>query len=112
MQDAKSCNASNSYYLDGFWLNGARWVAKHNSIDEIQNNYTHSTKLPVIHMAIQKFDGSKLGAEAVVGKLIKGKNILSGMGKSIKKPNITACNQVLVPMYVMELRNRSHSYMD
>lgn len=64
MLDTKMCQTTNSYYLEGFWLNGARWIAKENSIDEIQNDWDHSTKLPMFHLMIEKHDGSKLGAGA------------------------------------------------
>lgn len=84
MLDTKAASASNSYYLDGFWLNGARWSAKHHSIDEMLNNYVYSTKLPIIHLSIHKFDASKLGAESgsgIASKLAKGyKQILSKGG--------------------------------
>ena len=63
MMETAIAQASNSFYLEGLWLNGAKWVPKENSIDEIDNNYEHSTKLPMIHLVIEKYDGTKLGAD-------------------------------------------------
>jgi hypothetical protein len=37
--DYKTCLTSHSFYIEGLWVNGARWIAKDHSLDEAQYSY-------------------------------------------------------------------------
>jgi hypothetical protein len=82
MMEVKMAQITNSYYIEGLWLNGARWVAKHNSIDEMLNGYESSTKLPMVHLVIEKHDSSKLG------DIHSSKGVASSLGKGNLKSNL------------------------
>lgn len=50
--DHKTTLATNAYYLEGLWINGAKWNPKDHSIDECAYAHQTSCQLPTVHMMI------------------------------------------------------------
>lgn len=53
--DLETALSTNTFYLDGMWLNGARWIAKDNSLDECLFSYQSCQRLPMIMLTIAPF---------------------------------------------------------
>lgn len=54
MLDQDEAEETNSYYLEGLWINGATWNIDEYSLDECKFNYESSVKLPLVHFSIEK----------------------------------------------------------
>jgi hypothetical protein len=50
--DINSSKISNSFYLEGLYLNGASWLYKEGTLDECIHTHKVSSRLPKIHMLI------------------------------------------------------------
>ena len=115
--NAKEAALTNSYYLEGLWLNGAAWDKDEYSIDECEAAHLTSIKMPVIHIMVAA-KGQKMKEpmqkETDSGRTIPPTSKKTGPVKTQVitqvSPRINALKivfEVLAPVYVTSKRNRA-----